>query len=152
MSDAEEHRRHLRKTGFWGRRAAGCLFLARTSSRLCFALRSKHALDPHTYGTWGGAIDGNESPARAVVREIREETGYGVGEQDLTPLFVFRKGDQFEYHNFLVTVEAEFAPVLNWENSGFIWAGIDKWPEPLHFGAERLRCDPKAMRIIRSQT
>ena len=152
MSHTEDHRRHLRKTGFWGRRAAGCLFLARASSRLCFALRSKHALDPHTYGTWGGAIDGSESPAKAVIREIWEETGYGVGEPDLQPLFVFRKGDQFEYHNFLVTVEAEFSPVLNWENAGFVWADIDNWPAPLHFGAERLKRDSTAMRIIRNQT
>jgi 8-oxo-dGTP pyrophosphatase MutT (NUDIX family) len=150
MSYEKDHRSHMLKTGFWGRRAAGCIFLARATGRLCFALRSRHALDPHTYGTWGGAIDGDEVPVSAVLREVREETGLTtVNEAHLTPLFVFRKDGVFEYHNFLVTLDDEFAPILNWENEAFVWAALGDWPDPLHFGAVSLLEDPRSMQIIR---
>ncbi len=150
MPHEKDHRRHMLKTGFWGRRAAGCIFLARSTGRLCFAFRSKHALDPRTYGTWGGAIDGEESPANAVLREIREEAGLTtVIEDQLTPLYVFRKENVFEYHNFLVTLEDEFEPVLNWENESFIWSAIGEWPDPLHFGASMLLADSTSMQTIR---
>lgn len=145
-----EHRRHLERTGFWGRRAAGCIFLALETRRLCLALRSSHALQPLTYGTWGGAIDGDETPESAVIREVEEEAGISPLPNQITPLYVFRRGEVFEYYNFLITVEAEFEPVLNWENAGFIWAAFGDWPEPLHPGARELLADEASARAIRA--
>jgi 8-oxo-dGTP pyrophosphatase MutT (NUDIX family) len=81
---------------------------------------------------------------------VREETGLTtVNEAHLTPLFVFRKDGVFEYHNFLVTLDDEFAPILNWENEAFVWAALGDWPDPLHFGAVSLLEDPRSMQIIR---
>ena len=144
-----EHMRHLKRTGYWGRRAAGCIFLAQDSGRLCFALRSKHALEPLTYGTWGGAIDGEETPQDAVLREAREEAGIVPEPHQITPLFVFRHGEIFQYHNFLVTFDAEFEPILNLENAGFSWVRFGDWPEPLHPGADALLRDDASLQVIR---
>ncbi len=69
------------------------------------------------------------------VREVREEAGIDVRGDDLTPLYVYRKEGVFEYHNFLVTVQREFEPVLNWENAGFAWAELGDWAGPV-----TLRC------------
>jgi len=146
MPHHQQHMSHYRRTGFWGRRAAGCLFLARSTARLCFALRSRHALQPLTYGTWGGAMDGAESPLAAVRRETIEEAGVDLNEARFTPLYVFRQDDVFEYHNFVVETDDEFSPVLNWENAGFVWADFEDWPQPLHPGVASLLSDRDSLK------
>ena len=146
----QTHRKHFKATGYWGRRAAGCLFFARGTARFCFALRSKHALQPLTYGTWGGAIDGPESPLQAIMRETREEAGIEVKAAAAHPLFVFRHGDVFEYHNYVVEVAEEFEPILNWENAGFVWTELGVWPDPLHPGVTALLNDAPSRRLLNS--
>ncbi|MCE6958307.1 NUDIX hydrolase [Cereibacter sphaeroides] len=135
---AEEmhHREALEETGFWGRRGAGCLAVARDTGRILVALRSDEVLEPGTWGTWGGAIDPQEDPAVAVCREFGEETGY-EGAAEVLPLMVFTSG-AFRYHNFLLVVEHEFEPVLNWENSEGRWCQLQALPDPLHFGLASL--------------
>jgi 8-oxo-dGTP pyrophosphatase MutT (NUDIX family) len=144
----------LRQTGFWGAAGAGCLFLARNTGRLLLAHRSegKHppfraVEQPGTWGTWGGAIDPGESPVEAVCREAAEEAGREILPEDVTELFVFRKGS-FSYANFLVTVPEEFDPVLTWETQGSRWCDLGNWPEPLHFGVTAILADADAVRIL----
>lgn len=136
-----EHYDTLLKTGFWGRQAAGCVFLAQDTGRFCIAHRSSEVLEPGTWGTWGGAIDSGEDPAEAVRREVQEETGY-TGAMRLIPLLVFRApGGTFQYHNFLAVVPSEFEPRLNWETQGYQWVECGEWPSPLHPGMRTLLAD-----------
>ena len=137
ISDDNEHRHALETTGFWGKRGAGALFLATDTKRFLFAHRSQHVEQPNTWGTWGGAIDSDESPKAACLREIREEAGYEL-RVELKPIYVFRHPSGFEYHNFLAIVEEEFEPKLNWETQGFSWVDYGDWPRPLHSGAKSL--------------
>ena len=83
-------------------------------------------------------MDGDESPLDAVLREAWEETGITVAAEHAHPLFIFRHKDVFEYHNFLIEIEAEFEPKLNWENANYVWAEFGKWPDPLHPGVQSL--------------
>jgi 8-oxo-dGTP pyrophosphatase MutT (NUDIX family) len=73
IDNDSEHREQLAKTGFRGRRGAGCLFQAQDTGKICIAHRSNYVEQPSTWGSWGGAIDGNESPETAARREVREE-------------------------------------------------------------------------------
>jgi len=134
--DDWDHQRALDQTGFWGKRGAGAIFLAKKTGRLLIAHRSKHVEQPGTWGTWGGAIDLDETPKDAVEREVREESGYN-GRFKLVPLYVFKSGT-FQYHNFLVMVDEEFTPRLDWENQGYEWVEYGNWPEPMHFGLKEL--------------
>lgn len=135
LSDEQEekHQKTLEETGFWGRQAAGCLFLARSTGRLLFANRSKHVLEPNTWGMWGGALDDGETPVHAVTREIVEEAQFH-GKVKLVALSVFSHQSGFRYHNFLAVVDDEFKPVLNWETQGYSWVEFGAWPKPLHQG------------------
>lgn len=142
-----EHNQALRETGFWGRRGAGCLFLACDTGRLCIAHRSRYVQSPNTWGTWGGALDVAESPEEAVLRESREESGYR-GPIELEPLFVFRHPSGFTYHNYLARVPTEFEPRLNWETSAFVWTAWDRIPDPRHAGLEALLADPASLNVI----
>lgn len=130
------HSEAYASTGFWGRAAAGSVVMARDTGRLLLAHRSEEVLEPHTWGTWGGAIDPNEDPSQAAKRELVEEA---CVEQavTMTPLYVFQKGD-FRYYNHLATVDREFTPVLNWESQGFLWTEPAEMPEPRHPGLQAL--------------
>lgn len=138
---------------FWGDQAAGCLFFAQSTKRIGFALRGEGALEPGTYGTFGGAIDAAETPIDAVLREIEEEIGDFLFVTELIPLYVFRS-DTFRYHNFLAIVPNEFdldenAPSAD-ENDAIEWVVFRHWPQPLHFGAQALLRNKHALQTIRN--
>jgi 8-oxo-dGTP pyrophosphatase MutT (NUDIX family) len=147
----KEHRDALEKTGFWGKQAAGCLFLAADTNRICIAHRSSQVEQPNTWGTWGGAIDAGENPAHAVKREVKEEAGYS-GPLKLIPLYVFSHPSGFRYYNFLAIVAHEFKPMLNWETQGSEWVEFGDWPRPLHPGLASLLNDQESMSIIKRYT
>lgn len=142
-----EHRDQLKKTGFWGKRGAGCLFQALDTGRICIAHRSDYVEQPGTWGIWGGAIDDKETPESAVRREAMEESGYG-GAMELLPMYIFRSPSGFIYYNFLALVETEFRPRLDWENQGFKWTEFGKWPKPLHPGAKLLLQDAPSLKLM----
>lgn len=145
--DDSKHEKNLKKTGHWGKKAAGCIFLSRKTGNICLNLRSKEILEPLTWGTWGGAIDENENPKDAVYREATEEIGKNI-KMDLIPLYVFEKQD-FKYYNFLALVDDEFKPNLDWESADYKWCNIDELPTPLHPGLKVLLQDKKSMDTIK---
>lgn len=140
----------LARTGFWGKQAAGCIFLSNDTKRFCLAHRSKMVVEPGTWGTWGGAMDPGEIPIDAVKREAYEETKY-AGNLELTPLYVYSHPEGFKYHNFLAVVDGEFEPKLNWETQGFGWFEWSKWPTPLHPGLKHLFDDTVSVDIIKNK-
>jgi len=144
-----EHFDALRKTGFFGKAGAGCIFLARDTGRILISHRSEYVLEPGTWGVWGGAINSGEDPLQAVKREAREETGHG-GPFDFIPLFVF-KSDSFRYYNFLCIVDEEFDPHLDWETQGYEWCEWGDWPQPMHFGLKALLSDADSAHKIMAQ-
>lgn len=135
--DDDNHFHTLNKTGFWGKAGAGCLFYAQSTGRYLVAFRSRYVQEPNTWGTWGGAIDSGESPEEAVAREVEEEAGYN-GHFNIHHAWTFDSGTGFKYFNYIVTVEDEFLPVLNWETSTFKWVEPGNWPTPLHPGLKAL--------------
>lgn len=70
------------------------------------------------WGAPGGGIDAGESPAEAMLREIREETGLVFEMADLEELgagyvTIDGKGKQFEYHMYRIRVDFEPELLLN---------------------------------------
>jgi 8-oxo-dGTP pyrophosphatase MutT (NUDIX family) len=143
-----DHATQLKKTGFWGKQAAGCIIMAQDTGRFCIAHRSAYVEQPNTWGTWGGAVDQNETPAQAVIRELQEEAGYN-GQFKLIPLYVFNHPSGFRYSNFLAIVESEFQPKLDWENQGYVWTEWGDWPSPLHFGLKSLFTDQTSIETMK---
>jgi len=121
---------------FWGNAGAGGVFYSKETKKFLLAYRSKYVNEPHTWGVWGGAIDENETPVEAMKREVREETGY-TGAYKLVPSFVYKKGN-FKYYNYVIVVDKEFKPRLDWEAEKYGWFSIDDFPTPLHFGLKAL--------------
>ena len=142
-----EHQKALNDTGFWGSRGAGCIILAKDTKRILIAHRSASVEQPHTWGTWGGAIDKHETPEDAIHREVQEEAGY-YGHLSVVPLMVFSSGS-FRYYNFLAIVDKEFHPHLDWETQGYKWCKFGEWPHPLHFGLKGLFNHGPSLETIR---
>lgn len=140
----DQHQAALNQTGFWGKQGAGCLIMAQSTRRILLPLRSQDVQEPGTWGTWGGAIDAGEDPAKACLREVAEEAGYTGRILDMLHLYRFQSGT-FRYDTFLATVEDEFEPTLNWESDDARWFEINKWPSPLHFGLQAVLKDTSAM-------
>ncbi len=145
----DSHAAALSKTGFWGAQGAGCLVFAKSTKKFLIAYRSEYVQEGHTWGTWGGAIDAKEDPKDAVIRELHEETGFNGSVLGIVPLFVFRK-DSFRYSNFVVIVEDEYEPHLNWENDRSEWCELGKFPNPKHFGLVSLLKDKESVRVMES--
>lgn len=151
--DEREHFKALNDTGYYGRQAAGCLPFCPATQHFLIAHRSRHVEQPHTWGTWGGAINDGENPQQAVHREFSEESGYS-GRLKLIPLYVF-KDKAFRYSNFLAMVEQEFEPIHGapypkpgWETQDFRWCAWGDWPQPMHFGLKALLADAASVATI----
>lgn len=127
-------------------RGAGVIFLAKSSSRILLNQRSGICHDPHTWGCWGGAANPTESPKETAIREAREESGY-KGEGTMILIQVSEK-EGFTFFNYLAVIDDEFAPVLCDESVDYQWCSYGQWPDPLHFGIQRLLDDPKSREII----
>jgi 8-oxo-dGTP pyrophosphatase MutT (NUDIX family) len=134
----ENHEKALDNTGFWGDRGAGAIFYSRKSKRFMLGYRSHEVLQPHTLGTFGGAIDGKEAIKAAIKREIVEETGYDKPFK-LKALYVYKKG-AFSYYNYIAIIDDEFTPKLNWENEDAPWMTLSEIQKSrkLHFGMQHL--------------
>lgn len=136
-SDDRQHEQALQQTGFWGKQGAGAVIVARDTGRILLPHRSMDVQEPGTWGTWGGAIDGNEDPAVAAHREVKEECGYN-GPVDMHHVWTFKHPSGFQYHNHIAYVDHEFVPNLNWETQAHAWVKPGEWPQPMHPGLASL--------------
>lgn len=113
-------------------KAAGALFLSRSTYRYLFLLRDD---DTHTntWGLVGGRVEKDEQIIDCLHREIREEIGNIDNIIKIIPLDLYTSQDEkFEYHTFACIVNDEFIPHLNHEHKGFCWTTLDGIPKPIH--------------------
>lgn len=113
-------------------KAAGALFLAKSTRKYLFLLRDD---DTHsnTWGLVGGRVEKDEQVVDCLHREIKEEIGTINPIVKIVPLDLYTSQDEkFEYHTFACIVEDEFIPQLNHEHKGYCWTTLDGIPKPIH--------------------
>jgi len=113
-------------------KAAGFLFVARSTKNILLILRSPIVTQPNLWCGVGGKIEEGETPEEAAIREAGEEVGFN-GECEKIPLHV-HKSEGLVFHNFIGLVDQEFHPTINWESSGWAWVSHKRIPKPLHPG------------------
>lgn len=79
---------------------------------------------PSTWGFPAGGIEDGETPTEAAIRESVEETMHEPCE--MLPL------EEREGFALFLCVTEPFAPILNREHAGYVWARPDDLPTPLH--------------------
>jgi 8-oxo-dGTP pyrophosphatase MutT (NUDIX family) len=113
-------------------KAAGALFLSRSTERYLFLLRDDDTYS-NTWGLVGGRVENNEQIINCLYREINEEIGKVENIIKVIPLDLYTSQDEkFEYHTYACIVEKEFIPNLNHEHKGFCWTTLDGIPKPIH--------------------
>ena len=115
----------------------GTFIYSISTHRYLFLLRNstKYA---GTWGLAGGKIDANEQILGSLTRELKEELGYEFQDVKVIPIEKFTSDNgHFAYHTFLIPVEEEFVPILNYEHRGYSWVSLEDHPKPLHPGVWR---------------
>ena len=115
----------------------GTFIYATSTGRYLFLLRdtSKYS---GTWGLAGGKIDTGEQLLTSLHRELNEELGYDFIDVKVIPIEKFTSDNgYFSYNTFLIPVEEEFTPVLNYEHRGYCWVRLEDHPKPLHPGVWR---------------
>ena len=116
----------------------GALVHARSTGRYLWLQRVNSSYSG-TWGIVGGKAEHSESPTQALAREYQEELGLKFDPIRLVPIEQYTATDRrFVYHTFYMLVEAEFAPILNDEHSGYCWTLLNSRPTPLHPGVWRI--------------
>jgi 8-oxo-dGTP pyrophosphatase MutT (NUDIX family) len=129
--------------------AAGILFFAKNTGNFLLLYRSADVVDGSCWCGAGGKIEEGETPEQAARREIEEEIGFDTyaDEDFYTPLYT-HKSENLTFYNFLGIVDEQFFPELNWESDGYVWAPLDKLPQPFHYGFQEILDDPEAREIL----
>lgn len=106
--------------------AAGVMYVAR--GQVLLVLRAANSANyPLTWAFPGGTLEAGEEAEQAAIRECQEEIGNtpsGLKVFDQTPGFT----------TFLCELAEPFAPTLNDESAGYVWAPLDALPSPMHPG------------------
>ena len=113
---------------------SGALVYCKDTRRYLFLLRNGAKYDG-SWGLVGGKINLGESPTLGLLREIIEETQIDLGCHKIVPLEKFTgNSGKFVYYTYLIAVEQEFVPNLNFEHRGYCWVKLEDHPRPLHPG------------------
>lgn len=114
--------------------ASGGLFLSKNTKRFLFLLRNPDS----TWGFVGGQKEPSDStPFDALIREMVEEIGEAPKIEKVIPLELFVSNDKhFQYNTYVLLIENEFIPILNYEHQGYAWVSFENWPRPLHQGVK----------------
>jgi hypothetical protein len=103
--------------------AAGIAYI--TGDRVLLLKRAANAAsNPSTWGFPAGGIEEGESGEQAAVRESVEETGHA-------PSAITLLEERGGFVLFLCVGDT-FAPTLNEEHDGYVWATTSDLPSPLH--------------------
>jgi 8-oxo-dGTP pyrophosphatase MutT (NUDIX family) len=115
----------------------GTFIYSTSTGRYLFLLRNTTKYSG-TWGLAGGKIDANEQILESLYRELREELGYDFTNDKVIPIEKFTSDNgNFSYHTFLIPVNEEFVPHLNYEHRGYCWVSLEDHPRPLHPGVWR---------------
>jgi len=108
----------------------GCLLLLE-----CASFKS----EPGKWGVPAGKLEKGESPRQGARRELFEETGITVEEDDLCPLgplFIRKPKMEYVYHLFHLSFSAKPTVRLSSEHENYLWATKKEIDElPLMAGA-----------------
>lgn len=119
-------------------RAVGGIIVSKSTGNVLTVLRSKKESYPNTWTFCGGKLEKGEQEHDALLREMQEELGVSSVNK-VIPFHRYQsRSKDFVYDTFIVLVDDEFVPTLNWENSGYAWTPITNLPSPLHIKTRQM--------------
>lgn len=113
-----------------------CVWVTDGAGRLLLTLRApEKPASPNTWENSGGAAKAGETSRQAMVRELREETGICIREEELVFLETDKARDAFFDFYFLVhPTPVEDIVFQPGETAGAMWATLDEIEELIRRG------------------
>lgn len=136
---------------------AGCLIYCNGTKRFLIPFRSEKATPPNNcWGVWGGLTEPTDkSNLDTLAREVKEESGldlYKLDKVSIEPVCVNKQHD-VHFITYLIRVDKEFKPILNWEHTKAGWfdeVALESLPEnKMHWG---LKLAIQTMRVEKNET
>lgn len=113
-------------------RGVGAIITSESTGKVLTVLRSPAESYPNTWTFAGGRVEESESEIEALKRELQEELQL-TSFKKIIPLHRYQsRSKDFVYDTYIVLIDDEFTPVLNWENIGYAWTNIHSLPAPIH--------------------
>ena len=109
--------------------------ILKKDNKILLAKRAKKGWGNGEYALPGGSVDGNETIRAAAVREIKEELGVDINENDLLVLHVSHRKLSHDFDEALgifLQVEKWTGELINMESNkceNIEWFDINKLPE-----------------------
>lgn len=112
------------------------LCLLRRKDKILLVQRSRNAsFAPQYFSIIGGSLEHNETFRQAAVREVAEETGLHINEENLSFIHTFyRPGTKSEFVAHLFACDRWDGVPENREpekHEQIIWASLNKLPQPM---------------------
>lgn len=107
--------------------AAGVVFVIRPEGEPALVMLQRRSMWAHEGGTWscaGGAIDGDETPFEAALREASEEVGAIPAERTVLGEYVFAAASDWSYTTIVLQVEELFGGSVNFETDEVAWVPV----------------------------
>ncbi|HEY8999224.1 MAG TPA: NUDIX hydrolase [Candidatus Saccharimonadales bacterium] len=121
---------------------AKALITGKQGDILVLRRSATHPRFAHHFDFPGGEVEANESPALAVAREVKEETGLTIDPSELSLLFDKKVDDGLRHVLFIVELTVTPDISLSWEHDDYAWFTKSKLlTEPLPSGVDSYYAD-----------
>lgn len=122
------------------------MVVAKSTARSLLCLRSENIPSGNLWSIWGGKTEAGEKPKETALRELSEETGLKIKNNSIQIHHLITK--KFIFNTFIYFVDNEFIPNTGKECANFNWFDFNDFPEPLHWGVEKLLKNPFSLSMI----
>jgi len=107
--------------------AGGFLYNPKTRSVLLHHRDDKTLIHPNQWGFFGGLNEGDELPKECFMRELKEELGIEVGENEVKALCDYLNKDRGTWrYAFYVQSELDKSQMTLGEGAGFDWIPLEQ--------------------------
>ncbi len=102
------------------------LIIIDKNNRYLLMCRNNHPAFGNDPDLPGGTIEGNEEPARAMLREVNEETGIKLKASAVKQIYKSTEyADGFIYYLFIAKLGKRPVVSISWEHSSYAWINRD---------------------------
>ncbi len=117
----------------------GIIAIDKNTGKILLGRRGLQGEQPNTWCIFGGTFDKKDIlPKNTAIREFLEETKCQSSFYCSKKPFFIDEDNHVKFYSHIGIFDGMFTPILNSENIDYGWFDLDKMPDNLHPGFEKL--------------